>query len=282
MSEVDHQKLFAFVDKMPAFPKSVHRVIQMTSEINTPAREIVQVIENDPVMTIKILKIINSPFYALPQKITSIQRAVVHLGLNTIKNQALSIAAMGVLNEHNKASFNTRDFLLHSLTTASICRILAEKIAIPVADRSQFFVAGLLHDFGKIVFAEFNPQGFKQALEMSLSKNISLHQAELECMGINHPEAGKLLVEKWALDDTLILAIDHHHNNQLQNSCLKDCVFAANQISKRLQFGFSGNPVIESFPSYIIDQFGQSEESLISSLGDVSLIKSEALSLIHL
>ena len=153
MSETLNEELIAFVEKMPAFPKSVQKVVQLTSDLNASAKDIVQVIESDPVMTIKILKVINSAFYGLPHKITSIQRAVVHIGLNTIKNLALSIAAMGMLSPTNKAKFDTQEFLLHSLSTASICRILAEKLGVAKAESSDFFVAGLLHDFGKIVFA---------------------------------------------------------------------------------------------------------------------------------
>jgi len=280
MTAIDNEELIAFVEKMPAFPKSVQKVVQLTSDVNASAKEIVRVIESDPVMTVKILKVINSAFYGLPKKITSIQRAVVHIGLNTIKNLALSVAAMGVLNPTNKAGFNTQDFLLHSLTTASISRILAEKLGVKASECSDFFVAGLIHDFGKIVFAEFDPVNFKLALEKSAIGNSSLDSAEIEFMGINHAQAGRLLAEKWELDIQLIDAIDHHHsiNNE---SLLKDCVFVANQISKKLQFGFAGNPIIEITPGELIPRFELSLDDLITSLGDLSNVRSEALSFIN-
>jgi len=280
MPSIHNKELIAFVEKMPAFPKSVQRVVQLTSDINAPAKEIVRVIESDPVMTVKILKVINSAFYGLPQKITSIQRAVVHIGLNTIKNLALSVAAMGVLKPTNKAEFNTQDFLLHSLTTASICRLLAEKLNVKSSECSDFFVAGLLHDFGKIVFAEFDPDNFKLALEKSAEENISLHDAEIEFMGISHAQAGKILAERWELDPILIDAIENHHNSK-NNSQLKDCIFTANQISKKLQFGFSGNPIIEENSEELIPRFNLTLEVLIVSLGDLTPIKSEALSFIN-
>jgi len=280
MTPIHNEELIAFVEKMPAFPKSVQKVVQLTSDVNASAKEIVRVIESDPVMTVKILKVINSAFYGLPRKITSIQRAVVHIGLNTIKNLALSVAAMGVLKPTNKADFNTQDFLLHSLTTASLARILAEKLGVKSSECSDFFVAGLIHDFGKIVFAEFAPDKFKLALEKSASENISLALAEIEFIGINHAQAGRLLAEKWELDIQLIDAIDHHHNVE-NNSLLKDCVYIANQISKKLQFGFAGNPVIELTPDEIIPRFELSLDDLITSLGDISAVRSEALSFIN-
>jgi len=282
MSNIQNEELIAFVEKMPAFPKSVQKVVQLTSDVNASAKEIVRVIESDPIMTVKTLKVINSAFYGLPQKITSIQRAVVHIGLNTIKNLALSVAAMGVLKPKNKANFNTEDFLLHSLTTASLCRLLAERLNVKPSDCSDFFVAGLLHDFGKIVFAEFDPVNFKLALEKSAEQNIALHETESEFLGINHAQAGRLLAEKWELDPVLIDAIDHHHNDSNSDiTLLKECLFTANQISKKLQFGFAGNPIIDENPGEIIPRFELSLDDLISSLGDLTPIKSEALSFIN-
>ncbi len=281
MSDTLNEELIVFVEKMPAFPKSVQRIVQLASAIDTSAKEIVQVIESDPVMTIKILKVINSAFYGMPQKITSIQRAVVNLGFNTIKNLALSVAAMGTLNPKNRAGFNINSFLLHSLTTAGISRMLAEKLEIPQVECSDFFVAGLLHDFGKIVFAEFYPDSFKQALEKSKQQNIALSLTELEFIGLSHAQAGKLLAKRWEFDEALFSAIDHHHEINKNNSILKDCVFAANQISKRMQFGYAGNPVIDELPDSILTRFGLSLEELINALGDLSIVKTEAFSFIN-
>ncbi len=280
MPETRNNELIAFVETMPAFPKSVQRVMQLTADVNASAKELVQVIESDPVMTVKILKVINSAFYGLPQKITSIQRAVVHIGFNTIKNLALSVAAIGVLNPHNKADFDTHHFLLHSLTTASICRMLAEKLAIPRSECSDFFVAGLLHDFGKIVFAEFDPENFKRALQKSAKQNIALHLTEIEFIGLSHAQAGRLFTKTWGFDEALIDAIAHHHETKM-HSVLKDCVSTANQISKKMQFGFSGNPIIEESPDQIIARFELTLEDLINTLGDLSAVKTDALSFIH-
>ncbi len=277
-----NEKLIVLVEKMPAFPRSVQQVVQLTSDINASAKDIVRVIECDPVMTVKILKSINSSFYGLPQKVTSVQRAVVHIGLNTIKNMALGVAAMGMLNANNKANFNTSEFLLHSLTTASISKMLAERIGLSSIECSDCFVAGLLHDFGKVVFAEFMPNEFKLALEKSKEQLLPLHQTELEFIGLSHTQAGKMLAEKWDLSETLIDAIAHHHDLDHSQNVLRDCVFAANQISKHMQFGDSGNPLIEDFPQSIVARFGQNLPAMCEALGDLESIKTEAQSFINL
>ena len=80
------QKLANAVDKMPAFPKSVQRILELTRDVNCTPRDLVQVIDKDPVVTVKVLKVVNSAYYRLPKQITSISHAVVYLGFNTIKN----------------------------------------------------------------------------------------------------------------------------------------------------------------------------------------------------
>jgi putative nucleotidyltransferase with HDIG domain len=282
MTNLKNEKLITLVEKMPAFPKSVQQVVQLTSDINASAKDIVRVIECDPVMTVKILKAINSSFYGLPQKITSVQRAVVHIGMNTIKNIALGVAAMGMLKPNNKANFDTAKFLLHSLTTAAISKILAERIGLSSSQCSDCFVAGLLHDFGKVVFAEFMPVEFKLALEKSKNQQLPLHQTELEFIGLNHAQAGKILAERWELSELLIDAIAEHHNLESSDNILKDCVFAANQISKLLQFGDGGNPQIEEFPVAIVNRFGLNLSELTEALGDLEAVKTEAQSFIKM
>ena len=280
MPALTENQLIGYVEKMPAFPKSVQKVVQLTSDINSPAKEIVRVIECDPVMTVKILKVINSSFYGLPNKITSVQRAIVHIGLNTIKNLALSVAAIGMLEPNNKSGLNTSDFLLHSLTTAAICKMLAERQGLSQSDCSDYFVAGLLHDFGKIVFAQYLPEAFKMAMQKSKEMHCSLHLTEQEFIGINHAQAGKLLAEKWQLSEPLIEAIAHHHDIQ-SSSMMLDTLFAANQISKHMQFGNSGNPVCEPFTDAITHRFQLPLVELIESLGDLTAIVTEASSFMH-
>lgn len=274
MDYPDYAQLVAQVEKMPAFPKSVQRVVQLTSNIDVSAKEIVHVIECDPVLTVKILKVINSAFYGLSHKINSVQRAVVHIGLNTVKNLAMSVAAIGMLKNSDKADFNPTAFLLHALTTAAISRKLAERAGLSQQECSDCFVAGLLHDFGKVVFAEFMPERFKLALAKSKEKNVSLHLAEHEFLGINHAEAGALLAERWGLSGLLIEAIRHHHDEP--SNAFDECLFAANQICKQLHFGNGGNPVIEAFPEAIVSRFGLSLQPLIDDFSNLDSIAKEA------
>ena len=125
------------------------------------------VIEKDPVMTMKLLRILNSAYYSFPKQITSVNQSVVYLGLNTVKNMAMAFAAMGVLPQQNAAGFDVQRYLMHSLTTASLARLLCQKFGKGDTDPADCYIAGLLHDFGKVVYAQFMPGEFKEALVLS-------------------------------------------------------------------------------------------------------------------
>ncbi|MGZ8195029.1 MAG: HDOD domain-containing protein [Methylosarcina sp.] len=279
MENIDRDQLIALVEKMPVFPKSVQKVLQLTANIDASPKEIIQVIECDPVLTVKILKVINSAIYAFPTKINSVQRAVVLIGLNTIKNLALSLAGMGMLKSLSKSTYDINEFLLHAMTTAAISRRLAERLNLPPLECSDCFVAGLLHDFGKAIFAEYLPEPFKLALQKSKELNIPLHQTELEFIGFNHAQVGAVLATKWGLSQVLVNAIAYHHDYPANS--VAECIYTANQISKLLSFGDAGNPVIDPFPESIANRFGLPINELIEALGDLSLIKTESSAFIN-
>ncbi|MDX8382620.1 MAG: HDOD domain-containing protein [Ghiorsea sp.] len=263
------EKIIAMVDAMPAFPQSVHKVLNLTADINCSPKDVIQAIEHDPVMTAKMLKLVNSAFYSLPRKITSMKHAVVYIGINTVKNLALSIATVGMLPAHNKADFDMPDFLLHSLATASIARKLAEMVPRQGFDAVDFFVAGLLHDFGKVVLVRSMPNEFALALAKAKDEGISLVLAEKEVMGIDHCHVGGVLGEKWKFPDGLVQAIREHHRVDLASNVLRDCVFVSNQICKQMEVGDAGNTVVEPLSDAMVQLFGGDLEHVIGKLGDL-------------
>lgn len=274
MSPELSQRLAAAVDGMPAFPKSVQRILELTRDLNSTPKDLVDVIDKDPVVTVKILKVVNSAYYSLPKQVTSIGHAVVYLGFNTIKNLALSIAAIGMMPKENHAGFDVQQYLLHSLATASIAKQLALKV--DDADPMDCFIAGLLHDFGKVVFAQFMPQEFKAALLQSAETDCSLHEALQSTIGTDHAVIGAMLVEKWRFAPTLVETIRHQRVDNLKDTDMIACVFGANQISKRLAFGFAGNHRVDELPTPFQKRLGGSLDEVINALGDLSALFQEA------
>lgn len=274
MSPELSQRLTAAVESMPAFPKSVQRILELTRDVNSTPKDLVEVIDKDPVVTVKILKVVNSAYYNLPKQITSIGNAVVYLGFNTIKNLTLSIAAIGMLPKSNESGFDAQQYLLHSLTTAALAKQLAVKM--DDADPMDCFIAGLLHDFGKVVFAQMMPNEFKLALLQSQATGESLHTALQQEIGADHALVGAMLVEKWRFAPHLIETIRHQHPTNFKDTDMIACVFGANQISKKLKFGFGGNPCVDEFPMAVQKRLGGSLEEVIASLGDLNPLLEEA------
>lgn len=268
------RRLLSAVDSMPAFPKSVQQILELTRNSDCSAKDLVDVIDKDPVVTVKILKVVNSAYFSLPRQVTSVGHAVVFLGLNTIKNLALSIAAIGMLPKEDGAGFDSQQYLLHSLSTASIARQLAKQL--DDADPMDCFIAGLLHDFGKVVFAQFMPTEFRQALALSQSDGRSLHLSLQTIIGTDHTTVGAMLVEKWRFAPDLVETIRNQHGTELKDTDMIACVFAANQISKKLSLGFGGNQLVEALTPQMERRLGGTLEEIIQSLGDLSLVFDEA------
>lgn len=269
------KKLGAAVERMPAFPKSVQKVLELTRNINCLPRELVGVIEKDPVMTVKILKVINSAAFALPNKMTSINQSVVYLGLNTVKNMALSFAAVGILPRTNAAGFDVQKYLMHSLTVASIARALASHQVAGEVDPGDCYIAGLLHDFGKVVFAQFMPEEFLLALSLCKERNVPLHVAETAVIGADHTVVGSMLAERWQFPPSLVECIRSHHHDGEQDA-MGDCLRMADQICRYRQFGDAGNPYRAGEPPIAPQRFGTDLEAVIASLGDLDKFVAEA------
>lgn len=268
------QKLAAAVDSMPAFPQSVQKILEMTRDIACSPKDLVQVIDKDPIMTVKVLRVINSAHYSLPKQVTSISHAVVYLGFNTIKNLALGIAAIGVLPLGDIAGFDGQQYLLHSLSTAVIAKRLANQLHD--TEPMDCFIAGLLHDFGKVVFARYMPTEFRRALEYSLWNESSLHLALRETIGVDHAVVGSMLVERWRFAPSLIETIRFQYGSDMKDTSMIACVFAANQISKKLAFGFAGNLFVDELPPAIAHRLGGTLDEIIVSLGDMEQLFDEA------
>lgn len=268
------QELAAAIDRMPAFPKSVQRILELAREDASTAKELVTVIDRDPVLTLKMLKVVNSAYFRLPRQINAVGHAVVFLGFNATKNLALGMAAIGMLPTGQTAGFDWQDYLVHSVATAAIARRLAARV--PDADPMECFVAGLLHDFGKVVMARSMPQRLEEALAACRADGSSLHLALQRQFGVDHASVGAQLVERWRFSASLVETIQHQFGDALPDTGMIACVFAANQICKKLQFGAAGNPFVSELPPAIATRLGGPLDSVIASLGDLGTLLEEA------
>ena len=272
-SEIE-TKLLNAVDRMPAFPNSVQKVLELSSNINCPPKDLVVVIEKDPVMTMKILKVINSAYYSLPNKINSVAQSVVYLGMNTVKNLALAIAAVGTLPSRNPRNFDIQQYLVHSLSTACLARQLCS-LAKGDVEPGDAYIAGLLHDFGKVVLAQFMSDEYQQVMLLSEQHGVSLDQAEREVLGIDHALVGAMLTRRWQFPYELSECIADHHTRNAAPTLLLDCVRVANQISRREKLGDGHNPFRKG-ERLASTRFGVNFDAVIRSLGGIQKYVDEA------
>ena len=272
------KKLSTAVERMPAFPKSVQKILEITRSINCKPKELVSVIEKDPVITMKVLRVVNSAQLGLATKITSVNQSVVYLGQNTVKNLALSIAAIGILPATNAAGFDIQRYLMHSLTTAAFARQLSGVFAPGEVDPGDCYIAGLLHDFGKIVFAQYMPEQFKQVLAVCAERNVPSCTVENEVIGADHTLVGAMLAQKWQFPQTLIDCIRTHHATDAPTTGMNDCLRMGDLISRRMGKAADSNPYREGETPINPKRFGTDLAKVVAALGDMDKLVADAMS----
>ncbi len=272
------KKLSTAVERMPAFPKSVQKILEITRNINCRPKELVSVIEKDPVITMKVLRVVNSAQLGLTTKITSVNQSVVYLGQNTVKNLALSIAAIGILPSTNAAGFDIQRYLMHSLTTASFARQLCGIYAPNEVDPGDCYIAGLLHDFGKIVFAQYMSEQFKQVLAVSAERKVPSCVVEHEVIGADHTIVGAMLAQKWQFPQALIDCIRTHHTQDAPNTGMNDCLRMGDLISRQLGDAKGTHPYREGEAPINPQRFGGDLAKVIAALGDMDKLVADAMS----
>jgi HD-like signal output (HDOD) protein len=269
-------RLRSAIERMPAFPKSVQRILELTRDLDCAPKEVVAVVEKDPVIAVKILKLLNSAHYNLPARIASVSHAVVFLGMNTVKNLALNFSAAGILPRDNAAGFDVQRYLLHALLSASLGRRLALRYAADEVGETDAYLAGLLHNFGKLVLAQFMAEQFSQALALSASEGIPLHEAEERVIGASHAVVGGMLIEHWQFPQALAQCVALHHDG-VGETPLGQCLHVADRLALRLLAADEGCE--DAGP--IAARFGAGLDGVLAELGNTDTLLAEARLFCH-
>jgi len=234
-----------FIQKMPSLSTTVGKVMEICSRTDASPNELNKVISLDPVLTGQVLKLINSAYYSLVTKITSLTRAITMLGMNTVKNMALSTAIIRTVAGTKKSrALPTTRFWAHTIGAGVSAKLLAAIKDVPVMEREELFVAGLLHDLGKIPFGD----EYTEVLTIARKQQAPLIEVERDIMGIDHQEVGLMIADKWKLNEVISTCIGKHHNvGDVKGPHAKQVAFVAlgNIYTNILDIGYAGNP----FPS---------------------------------
>ncbi len=195
--------------ELASLPSVVMRAMELLNNPRTSASEIGDVIAEDPALTARLLKIVNSSFYGFPSRIDTISRAITIIGTLELTDLILGSSAIRVFNRIPNQLINMDKFWSHSLYTGIVARILARYLRAPNTERC--FVMGLLHDIGSLVLYRQRPEQSRQALQLATEESLQLHLAEQEIFGFNHCEVGSELMHAWNLPDGFIETTRHHH-----------------------------------------------------------------------
>jgi len=242
VTKEDREKIIQeYILNIPSFSTTVLKVLEICNNPDTSPNELNMVISLDPVLTGKVLTLINSAYYAFPKNVSSLTKAIIMLGINTVKNLALSTAILESIGGKNSfQALSMDEFWLHSICTGVTCKILASSIGVPFAQREGYFLAGLLHDLGKIPLNNLFPNEYNNALEIAKSKKIQLYQVENLILGSNHCLIGRMIAKKWKLNEILAEAMYLHHSPEKaneENRQVTSIVAIANIYANMLEMG---------------------------------------------
>lgn len=255
-------KIIMSTRDLPAMPQVASKVLELSSDPNTSAAQLQQVISDDQAMTARILKIANSAMYSCSRKIKTLTEAIVMLGFNSIRSLVVTSAARNLYNTRkSRSGLKERLLWEHSIGAGFACRLMAQKHAPALTEEA--FLAGLMHDIGKLVLNIRIPENFDEIVQVVYNENRSFHETEQEHFGFTHAEVGALLVNKWKLSPMLEDVIKNHHNPESisPDNPLLLYLDLSNKMCHKMGIGFSDEPDLNLVDSPANKILGLSEES---------------------
>lgn len=206
-SAPDERKLetiLSGIDRLPTLPSVATRLMSVSSAADIDLDEIIRLIESDPAMSTTILRLCRTAEKGLGDRITTVRRAVIMLGLETVQVASLSVHVYQQLaGEDQESTFDRSGFWIHSLCVACAAERIARSYPSLGVSPDEAYIAGLLHDLGKVALDLVLPKAYGRVLEMAQSKRCALCLVERAMLGIDHHTAGKRLAEHWGLPDQI-------------------------------------------------------------------------------
>lgn len=224
-------KLNIEIDSLPTLPTVYQSILQKMDDPKTNAKDLANLIILDQSSTVKLLQLVNSSIFSFKTRIKTISQAISFLGFNEVRNTIYTLAVTDFIKGIKQGSTSNIVLLWkHSIATGVISKIIGKEIGLE--NYEQLFIAGLLHDFGKLIFFSKDYNGYMDIYNSSISGNLNLLELEKEKFGMDHCELGYYLSLKWNLSDTISNSIKFHHTIDFCNSNVRfiACVYLANII----------------------------------------------------
>lgn len=241
---------------LPELYKSL--IVQLNSSANNPS-DIADIISRDVAMTAKILQLVNSAFFGLKREVNSVSQAVSLLGVKIINSVITTVGVFDMFDEKVVERFNIRDIYRHSVTVGSYASKLIQFKLKDKKAADKAVLAGMTHDFGKLVMINQNNEEWNRTYDTHLNEKRPLHNLEQETIGIGHGEIGAYLLSLWGFSYEIIEAVAFHHEPSKGNS--KDLsTMAAVHLANHFEHIKSGTEFASPVGRAYVEQIGLTED----------------------
>ncbi len=241
MGQGDLRSLISGVEDLPTLPRTVIRITEFVNDPKSSARDLSRLITDDQVLTARLLRIVNSSYYGFPKRIATVTEAILLLGFDAIRHLLLTTSVFDLFPTRSRKDRHDLEQLWdHSLGCAVGAKTVGRFLGHEKLE--ELFVAGLLHDIGKIVEMMKLPDRFSEVTRRVHEQNVLMAEAEAEILGFTHAEAGQVLAEHWNLPAKLTGIIAHHHRPSAAGSFGAEAVIVhlADILARALGLGSGG------------------------------------------
>jgi HD-like signal output (HDOD) protein len=201
MTSITHDDIISAVQRLPSLPHIAMALIEALDNSEIDTHTLSQKISHDQALTAKILVLANSSFYGMPNKIGSISHAIAVLGFHSVRMLVMTTSIVDTFSGTRPSHFNYPQFWKHAIGTALCAHSIAHHHH---ANQDQAFIAGLLHNIGRIVLATCSPENYAKVLQWRVAHDVDLEQAENQLLGISHTRAGKVMLKHWQFPDSIL------------------------------------------------------------------------------
>lgn len=219
---------------LPSLPEIYLRVAEQLEDENVTVQQIGDTVQHDPAITTRVLKMVNSAYYGLPNQVASVAQSVSLLGRERLRHILIGSVLRGVFSSgQDNPAFSMQVFWQHSIKTAIIARELARHVR-EIEEPESMFTAGLLHDIGKLLLINGFPERMLEVEEYMMQQRIDVLSAELSQLGVTHTAVGEALMHHWGLPPLLIDCATSHHEvvHDGPNRHATHLIYLANQLSQ--------------------------------------------------
>ncbi len=261
------------VDSLPALPAVMGEVIRIIDDPYSTARELNEAILRDQSITAQVLRLSNSAYYGYSRRIATVDKAIGVLGFATIRDLVVAASVHNILSKKVKGyQIAAGDIWRHSLSCATASRAIARRVHYPEGD--QVFIAGLMHDIGKVVLNNYVAEAYDEIIQRVQERRQTFSEAEESVLGFTHAAVGARVADKWNLHPDHVEAIACHHTplDASLNPSLTAIVHIADAIIRTMGIGLGGDGLYYPLVGEALELFGLKEkdvERIISELTEL-------------